>query len=467
MSETNHKHISRRTFFFMSGAATLAGCATTARKSARRISPNERLNVAGVGCGGQAFGDLKDIIRDQENCVALCDPDWERGANGFSNWSKAAKYHDYRKMLDKEHKNIDAVVVACPDHMHAPAALAAMQLGKHVYVEKPLTRTIYEADVLLKAARRYNVATQMGNQGHSGDGVRRMCEAVWAGLAGDITEVHIWTDRPIWPQGIAEPLPEEPVPDTMDWDAWLGVAPMRPFNKGYAPFNWRGWWDFGCGALGDMACHIMDPAYWALDLSTPTSVECLKQENANTQTAPTKALVKYEFPQRVNQYASEYLGKNVTMPPVVVYWYEGGWQPERPENVPAGEQMGDGDNGSLFIGTKGLLTTGCYGDDTRLMPASVMETQQEAFDKLEKIIPRVETPGGHRRDWVRACKDGNPSASDFEYAVPLTKTVLLGNLAMQTGEKVYWDASNDRITNSVRGAKALIKPKYRKSYSLR
>ncbi len=228
----------------------------------------------------------------------------------------------------------------------------------------------------------------------------------------------------------------------------------------------RGWWDFGCGALGDMACHIMDPAYWALDLSTPTSVECLKQENANKQTGPTKALVRYEFPKRVNQYASKYLGKDITMPPVVVYWYEGGWQPERPATVPAEEQMGDGDNGSLFVGTKGFLTTGCYGDDTRLLPASVMETQKAAFEKLEKVIPRVETPGGHRRDWVRACKDGKPSASDFEYAVPLTKTVLLGNLAMQTGEKVYWDAANDRVTNNVPGVEALIKPEYRAPYTL-
>ena len=466
MIDKNHKHISRRTFFFMSGAAALAGCATAPTRPSIRVSANDRLNIAGVGAGGQAFGDLNDIIRDTENCVALCDPDVARAQNGFRRWASAAKYRDYREMLDKEHKNIDAVVIASPDHMHAAPALAAMELGKHVFVEKPLTRAIYEAEVLLQAARRYNVATQMGNQGHSGDGVRQMCEAVWAGLAGDITEVHIWTNRPVWPQGIAEPLPAQPVPDTMDWDLWIGVSPMRPYNEGYAPFSWRGWWDFGCGALGDMGCHIMDPAYWALDLSTPTSVECIRQDDANDQTGPTKAIVKYEFPQRVNQYASEYLGRQVPMPPVVVYWYEGGLQPERPAGIPENEQLGDGNNGSLFVGTRGMLTTGEYGGNTRLVPASVMEARQDEFDRLEQVIPRVETRGGHRRDWVRACKEGTPSASHFEYSVPFTKTVLLGNLAMQTGEKIYWDAQNDRVTNNVPGVEALIKPPYRAPYTL-
>ncbi|MCP4645492.1 MAG: Gfo/Idh/MocA family oxidoreductase [bacterium] len=466
MSDKRHNGISRRHFFFMAGAAAAAGCSTLNKPKVSRMSPNEKLNIAGVGVGGQGHGDMSDIVRDTENVVALCDVDWARGENSFKKWPNARKYKDYREMLDKEANNIDAVVVATPDHMHAFAASAAMELGKHVYVEKPLTHSLYEARHLLKLSRKYGVSTQMGNQGHSGDGVRQMCEMVWAKLVGDIKEVHIWTNRPVWPQGVPHMLPPQPVPDTMDWDLWIGAAPYREYNSAYAPFNWRGWWDFGCGALGDMACHIMDPAYWACDLSNPISVECTYQEGRNDETAPTKSIVRYEFPERVNQYASEYMGKKVVMPALKVWWYEGGLLPERPAGVPEDEQLGEGDNGSLFIGESGVLTTGCYGGGTRVLPAKKHEEMKEVIDAIEPIIPRITTEGGHRRDWVRSCKDGVPSASNFEYAVPLTETTLLGNLAMRTGRKVWWDAKNMRATNDVPGVEELIRRDYRRGWDL-
>ena len=461
MNQGADKRLSRRHFVFLSGSAVLAsGWGWPRRNRKIRISPNERLNVASIGAGGMAFGDLEGAAGDDEdNIVALCDVDWERGSRGFDQWPKATRYKDYRVMLDKQGNEIDAVIVAIPDHMHAFGAMAAMQLGKHVYVEKPLTHSIWEARQLLKAARKYRVATQMGNQGHSSEGTRRLCEIIWSGMAGDITEAHVWTDRPIWPQGVTAPLPEQPVPDTMAWDLWIGAAPMRPYNKGYAPFKWRGWWDYGSGALGDMGCHNMDPAFWALDLSDPTSVECVHREDNNDQTGPTKGVVRYQFPERENAFAKQ------KMPAVTVYWYEGGMRPKRPEGVPQDEQLGEGDNGSLFIGSKGILTTGPYGESPRFVPAARMAEEKSAIYRLEKTIPRV--PQGHRRDWVRSCKDGVPSASNFEYAVPLTETVLLGNLALRTGEKLYWNAGRMKVTNNVAGVEELIRREYRAGYDLK
>ena len=460
MDQVTNKRISRRHFVFLSGSAVLAsGWGWPRRNRKIRVSPNERLNVASIGAGGMAFGDLEGAAGDDEdNIVVLCDVDWERGARGFEQWPKAARYKDYRVMLDKQGNEIDAVIVAIPDHMHAFGALAAMELGKHVYVEKPLTHSIWEARQLLKGARKYRVATQMGNQGHSSGGTRRLCEIIWSGMVGEISEVHVWTDRPIWPQGVAEPLPEEPTPSTMAWDLWIGAAPMRSHNRGYAPFKWRGWWDFGCGALGDMGCHNMDPPFWALDLRDPVSVECVHQEGNNDQTGPTKGIVKYEFPRRKNEFAKKKMG------PVTVYWYEGGALPERPEGIPEDEILGKNNNGSLFIGSKGMVTTGGYGEDPRFVPAARMAAEQAAIDALEETIPRV--PGGHRRDWVRSCKDGVPSGSNFEYAVPLTETVLLGNLALRTGEKIYWNAKKMRATNNVPGVEELIHREYRSGYGL-
>jgi predicted dehydrogenase len=350
-------------------------------------------------------------------------------------------------MLEKEEKNIDAVTVSTPDHMHAFAAMMAMELGKHVYVQKPLTHTVYEARKLTEGARKYGVVTQMGNQGHSGEGVRRFCEMLWSDAIGPVHEVHSWTNRPIWPQGIPEPLPEEPVPDTMNWDLWLGPAPSRPYNSKYAPFNWRGWWDFGTGALGDMACHILDPVNWGLLLRYPTSVECVSQEGKNNQTAPNKSIIRYEFPARPN------------MPPVTVYWYDGGNMPPRPKEIGADVKLGDGDNGSLFIGEKGMIAIGTYGGNPRLLPESLAKD----YRSPDPWIPR--RPGGHYGDWIQACKGGIPSCSNFDYAGPFTEWVLLGNLSLRCEGKLLWDGEKIRVTNNPE-ANQYVKTKYRKGWKL-
>ncbi|MCC6487010.1 MAG: Gfo/Idh/MocA family oxidoreductase, partial [Candidatus Hydrogenedentes bacterium] len=254
------KKISRRMFLAGSAAAVAAGCASTGKAPGKLSSrsPNEKLNVAGIGVGGKGASDV-DGASKHANIVALCDVDLDQGRASFERMPDVPRFQDYRKMLDKMGKDIDACTVSTPDHMHAMIAMHCIKMGKHVYVQKPLTKDIYEARMLTEAARQYKVATQMGNQGHCEDGVRQFCEILWSGEIGQVHEAHTWTNRPIWPQGIPEPLPAEKVPPTLDWDLWLGGAPERPYNKGYCPFKWRGWWDFGCGALGDMACHIMDP----------------------------------------------------------------------------------------------------------------------------------------------------------------------------------------------------------------
>jgi predicted dehydrogenase len=438
--------LSRRSFL-MSSAALLAASNTFARKTTMSRSGykslNEKLNIAAIGAGGKGATDIDGC--GSENIVALCDTDWKHAAKTFEKFPNAKQYKDFRVMLDKE-KGIDAVTISTPDHTHAVAAIAAMEHGIHIYVQKPLTHSIHEARRLTEAARKYGVATQMGNQGHSGEGVRQLCEIIWSGAIGNVREVHAWTNRPIWPQGIAAPLPQEPVPDTFDWDAWLGPAPSRPYNSGYAPFKWRGWWDFGCGALGDMACHILDPANWSLQLHYPTSVECVKQEGKTDQTYPTKAIIRYEFPTRGS------------MPPVTVYWYDGGELPPRPKGIGDSVKLGDGDNGSLFIGEKGIATTGTYGEGTRLLPDELMKD----YKLPEPILSR--SPG-HYRDWIRACKGGGPACSNFDYAGPFTEWVLLGNLAIRYQGKLLWDGERMKVTNNSEANK-WVKGNYRKGWRL-
>ncbi|HIJ66431.1 MAG TPA: Gfo/Idh/MocA family oxidoreductase [Candidatus Hydrogenedentes bacterium] len=432
--------VSRRVFL-VSTAAAVAGCATGRRPRIRRVSPLEKLNVAGIGVGGMGKHDIGACA--SENVVALCDVDEKQAAESFKRFPKARRYRDFRVMLEKE-KDIDAVTVSTPDHVHFIAAMTAMELGKHVYVQKPLAHSICEARTLAKAASTYKVATQMGNQGHSGDGVRRLCEMVWAGAIGPVREVHAWTNRPVWPQGIPEPLPAQPVPDTLDWNLWLGPAPERPYNPGYAPFAWRGWWDFGCGGLGDMGCHILDPANYALKLGPPSSVEVLHQVGNNDQTGPTSCTVRYEFPQRDD------------MPPVTLYWYEGQDKPPRPEGIPEDERLGEGDNGSYFVGDDGVITTGCYGGGTRLVPAKRMRD----YTMPEPTIPRRSE---HHQDWLEACKGIGPACSNFDYAGPFTETVLLGNLALRTGKRIEWDAEKMKA-KSVPEAAQYVRRKYRRGW---
>lgn len=441
--------ISRRVFIFGS-AVMAAGCATMGKrpKGPRKISANEKVNLAAIGSGGKGASDIEGAFEAGENpVVALCDVDWKVGAKTFAKFPNARQYKDFRIMLEKEYKNIDAVTISTPDHMHAPAAMACMQMGKHVYVQKPLTHNIYECRRLLEVAREYKVATQMGNQGHSGPGVRRLCEWIQAGAIGPVREAHIWTNRPIWPQALARPTQVNPIPENLDWDLFLGVAPERPYNHAYHPFKWRGWWDYGCGALGDMACHIMDPTYTALKLGYPTSVEAI-QEGNNDETAPAWAIITYEFPARGD------------LPPVKVVWYDGAKQPPRPDSI-KDEMLGDGnENGTLFVGDKGMLTCGCYGESPRLLPRPLMES----FDRPDKTIP---DSTGHYQEWIDLIKGIQPPAggwtNNFEYAAPFTEVVHLGNVAVRAGKKIEFDPVKMEITNCP-DANKYLKRDYRRGW---
>jgi len=445
----DQKKISRRSFV-VGTAATVASYAIRAsggRAGRRPVSPNEKLNIAGIGVGGKGADDMRKV--SSENIVALCDVDGKHGAGTFKRYPKAKRYRDFRVMLEKQ-PEIDAVTISTPDHVHAVATMTAMELGKHVYVQKPLTHSIYEARMLTRAARKYKVATQMGNQGHSIEGIRRCCEMIWSGAIGQVREVHAWTHSPIWPQGIPRPTETPPVPDSLDWGLWLGPAPYRPYHPAYLPFKWRGWWDFGGGALADMGCHIIDPAFWALKLGGPCSVEVVSQEGCNKETGPTKEIIRWEFSQRGD------------MAPVTVYWYDGGHKYPRPEGVPEDEELGDpgGKQGGLFIGDKVAMTVGHHGEDPRLLPSEKMRD----YRMPPKIIARVPDQN-HFKDWIRACKGGTPACSNFDYAGPLTEMVLLGTVAVRVQGKLEWNSKEMKFTNNSE-ANQYIKRDYRKGWTL-
>jgi predicted dehydrogenase len=430
------RRVSRRTF--LAGATgVLAGCATgKAPGVINSRSPNEKLNIASIGCGGQGGTDIGGIARGRDNIVALCDIDFARAKRAVETWPDVPRYSDYRVMLEKE-KHIDALNISTPDHHHAPAAMLAMSLGISVYVQKPMAHSVWEARRLTEAAREYGVVTQMGNQGHAASGTRIVCETIWDGAIGDVREVHCWTDRPggRWTRPQDDPLPKEPVPEGFDWDVWLGPAPVRPHNSRYYPGNWRMWWDFGCGALGDMACHIMDPANWALHLGAPSSVECVKQDGCTVQTAPQTSVLKFTFPTRTHE------GK--ALPPVTLYWHDGCVKPPSIEGVDPALALGekDGKNGCLFIGDKGMLTCGTYGNSPRLVPDDV----HADYQRPDETIPRTRGP---YKEWLAACKGLAPAGSNFDYAGPLSETVLLGNIALRVGGRIDWDSANLRITNN-------------------
>ena len=446
----DNKKISRRDFVRAAGTvAAFTVVPSHVLGGARRVAPSEKLNIAGIGIGGRGGGDLAAV--SSENIVALCDADWARGGGAFRRWPKAAKYKDFRKMLDKEGKNIDAVVVATPDHNHAPASITAMKMGKHVYCEKPLTHSVYESRMMAKVAREQGVATQMGNQGQASEGTRLMSETIWDGAIGQVREVHVWTDRPnrglsgvYWPQGVDRPTDTPPVPDTLDWDIWLGPAPERPYHPAYVPFKWRGWWDFGTGALGDIGCHSIDPIWRALKLVAPTSVEATSTL-VNNETYPLGSMVTYHFPARGD------------MAPVKLTWYDGGLRPARPEGMPEGERLGEG--GTLFIGDKGIMS------GYRIIP----ESKRKEYGTPPKVLDR--SPG-HHQEWIDACKGGKPAGSNFDHAGPLAETVLLGNVALRpelrdklTRVPLLWDSKNLKITN-VPEANQFLQREYRKGWSL-
>ncbi len=433
----------RRRAFLKTAAVAGAGVTFPMVVPRRVFGANERLNVAAIGSGGKGQVDIDGC--ESQNIVALCDVDPGRAAHMFKRHAKAPKYADFRKMLEKEAKHIDAVIVSTPDHTHAPAAAMAIRLGKHVYCQKPLTHSVFEARVLTDLARKHKVATQMGNQGHSNPDSRRYVELIQAGVLGDVKEVHIWTDRPIWPQGIGRPAGSPPVPKGLDWDLWLGPAQERPYHPAYHPFKWRGFWDFGTGAVGDMGCHNSDLAYWSLDLRNPTTLSAESSDN-NPETAPKWSVITYHFPKQ---------GKRK---PVKVVWYDGG---KKPDPALAGQKSLPG-NGSILIGSKDSLYIPMYWGKGTFLSGATAADHKDVPEKFEK--PK-DFNRHHYLEWIDACKGGQPAWSNFDYAGPMTEAMLLGLVALRTGEKIEWDAKKMRVTN-LPEANELVRHEYRKGWVL-
>ncbi len=429
MSKTTQ---SRRTFLgTMAKAGVAAGVAPLIVP--RRVlggpgylAPSDTLNIAGVGVGGMGKNNIR-VLAETENIVALCDVDWDFTAPVFEEYPEANRYKDYRRMLDEMGDEIDGVVIGTPDHTHAVITLDAMRRGKHVYTQKPLTWSVYEARALTEAAEETDVVTQMGNQGHSNDDARLVNELVQSGAIGTVEEVHAWTNRPIWPQGIDRPDLLYRVPEQLDWDLFLGPAPAEPFAPAYHPFTWRGWVDYGTGALGDMGAHLLDHPYWALDLGAPETVET-RSTAFNGHSWPVAAMTYYRFPARQGR------------PPVRLTWYDGGFMPPRPEELPEGEELNP-TGGVLYIGSEGKLLHDSYGENPRLFPEALAEPTPE------QTYPRVEGEN-HEMNWVRAIRGEEEISAPFSYAGPLTETMLLGIVSLRAGNRrLRWDAENMRVTN--------------------
>lgn len=436
---------------FIKDSSALAGFTIVSSnvlgKTLGYTAPSDKLNIAGIGVGGMGRRNLANM--NTENIVALCDVDWQYAQKTFKDYPKAKQYKDWRKLFDEMDGSIDAVMVATPDHNHAAITAHAITLGKHCYTQKPLSHSVYESRLLTKLAAKYNVATQMGNQGNSFDWCRQIAEWIQSDAIGEVYEVHCWTDRPIWPQGLMKPAESMPVPDTLAWDLFIGPAESRPYNNVYTPWNWRGWWDFGTGALGDMACHIMDPIYWALDLKYPTKVNG-SSTLSNLYSPPHAQMVQYTFPERGKK------GK-VKMPEVKVYWYDGGLMPERPEELGPGMMMGDENGGILFIGKKGKIMTGCYGMNPTLLPVAEMEH----FQQPQPWIPRIKggngdiwTTNAHEQEWIRAAKESAESrteaSSHFGFSGPFNEMVVMGVLAVRLQglhRELLWNGENMTFTN--------------------
>jgi predicted dehydrogenase len=414
---TDRRTFLKRSSWIGAGLWVVAGGARGAGPS-----PNERLDIGLIGVGGRGEANLKAV--SGENVVALCDVDDRTLGRAAERFPAASTYHDFRELL--EHKGLDAVVVTTPDHTHAVATMMALNLGKHVYCEKPLTHSIAEARAVARAAAEAKVATQMGNAGHSSEGTRRIVELIRAGAIGPVREVHAWTNRPIWPQGLDRRPEPEPSPAHVRWDLWIGPAPERPYSAAYHPFKWRGWWDFGTGALGDMGCHVLDSAFWALELRDPATVEA-EAPAPNPETAPRWSIVRYEFPARGDR------------PPVKLTWYDGGKLP--PPELFDGHPPAAGSSGSVFVGDKGRLLARHGGGRGGLGYVLLPEREYAGYEGPEPSLPR--SPG-HHEEWIAACKGGGPTGTSFDYSGPLTEVVLLGNVALHSGRKIVWDAANMR-----------------------
>ncbi|WP_447642773.1 MULTISPECIES: Gfo/Idh/MocA family protein [Chitinophagaceae] len=439
------------------------------------VAPSDKLLIAGIGAGGKGGDDIRHFAKSPRAEIAfLCDVDDARAKQNVELFPKAKYYHDWRELLDKESKNFDAVSVGTPDHNHAIIAFNAMQLKKHVYVQKPLTHDIYEARMLGDAAKRYKVVAQMGDQGSSGDGVRLMREWYDAGLIGDVHTVDVWTNRPVWPQGIAWPKATAQIPSTLQWDLWLGTAPYRDYIDNLVPFNWRGWWDYGTGALGDMGCHLIGPVFKVMEPGFPTDVSCSVstlfggefREDYLPDAGPVSSSVHFHYKKKD--------GKALKM-----NWMDGGIQPEKPSLMPNDAKIEA--NGVIFHGSKGLMVCDVYGADPKLYPLGLNEQAKAVPQKLKRV---VDGPEGHYVQWVDACmagysKGSKELSSPFEsYAVPLTESILMGNLAIRSfnyrqqradgkgydlparGLTLDWDAANMKVTN-FEAANQYVKRTYR------
>lgn len=466
--------VDRRSFIKAAGAATAFTIVPRyVLGGPGYIAPSDTVSIAGIGVGGKGTSDLTSCAESKHARISfLCDVDDRMAEESRKNFPDAKYYKDFREMLNKEHKDIDAVIVSTPDHTHAVTAMAAMQLGKHVYVQKPLTHSIGEARALTEAAAKYKVVTQMGNQGASEEPVRRMKEIIDSGLIGEVTKVYAWSDRPVWPQGIPAPTGKHDIPSELDWDLWLGPAEHTGYHPAYHPFNWRGWWKFGTGALGDMGCHIMDPVFRILPIDYPSEVECsvttawegFFQVARYVESCPASSIIHLKFPRTD--------GKGI----VNLTWMDGGLRPQMPEELSPEEEVASLDNGVIFEGTKGKMI-GNYASKPLLLPMSLND-QIDSIPKTEKRVPE-----GHYVAWVEACMKPygeSDLASKFEYAGPFTEAVLMGNLAirsyqyeaMESGESSYpgrkrllWDARNMKITN-FEPANAFVMRKYREGWSL-
>jgi predicted dehydrogenase len=486
--------ISRRTF--VGGAVSAAAFTIVPRHvlgGPGYTPPSEKLNAACIGVGAQGTRVMMDFLRQPDlQIVSVCDvnkessdysewgtnelrdkerrllgqPDWGAdwkgctcgreparrlveayyaGRSPSGQYRGCAAYNDFRELLEKE-KDLDAVIVGTTDHWHAPISIAAMRKGKHVYCQKPLTRTVYEAHKMGEVARETKVATQLAVGNQASEATRLLCEWIWAGVIGSVREVHNWSSRPFWPQGIERPKEEEPVPEGLDWDLWLGPAPARPYNHVYLPFVWRGWFDFGTGAIGDMGCYSFDTIFRVLKLGPPASVEA-SSTRVLPETFPLASLLRFDFPARGD------------MPAVRIHWYDGGLTPPRPEGLQEGRDLtGEDNEGLLFVGDRGTIMCGFSGEDPRLLPESKMKTFQPPPKTLSRSI-------GHEREWIEACKGGKPGGANFEFEAPVTETILLGNVALRTGKKLYWDGPGMKVTN-VPTAQPYVSPEYRQGWTL-
>jgi predicted dehydrogenase len=400
-------------------------------------APSDKLNIAGIGIGGKGKVNIRNMVN--QNIVALCDVDWDYAKPVFETYPKAKKWKDFRKMLEKQ-KDIDAVVIATPDHTHTLPAAAAMELGKHVYLQKPLTHTIWESRYLTRLANKTGVVTQMGNEGHSNDTVYEVAEIVQSGCLGVIKEAHVWTNRPIWRQGMPKPLEKVDVPKTLDWDLFIGPAEMRDYHPEYHPWIWRGWWDFGTGALGDMGCHLLDVPNYALKLGHPVAFQA-SSSLVNTESAPVAAKVSYLFPSRKNlPYCA--------LPELELIWYDGGFMPSRPYDIPNDAPMDPG-GGFIFIGSEATLIAKSYGGNWKVYKNGE-EIIPETKVNLGRIPDSPEGGGRHEMHFVNCCKNNGTPASNFGYSGPFNEMVVMGNLAVRLqslGKTLLWDSENMRITN--------------------